>query len=254
MGVTILMYHAVHPARSVISTPPELFRQQMARLAEYGPPVVPLAQVVARLNTDAGLPDPAVVLTFDDGFQGLYETAFPILKRNQLPATIFLVTDYCGQTNAWPGQPPHIPTLPLLGWEQIEEMARHGIDFGAHTATHPQLNTLPPDDQRQEILSSKETIAARLGSAPPHFAYPYGAYSPDTLAIIRTAFEGACSTRIGQVSAASNRFALERVDAFYLQYAGLFGALARPWFPLYLAALRTLKAVRRATRQQAVPA
>jgi peptidoglycan/xylan/chitin deacetylase (PgdA/CDA1 family) len=222
----------------------------MAWLASHGPPVLPLEQVVSDLREGIPIQDPAVVLTFDDGFKCLYENAFPVLKHHQLPATIFLVTGYCGKANEWPGQPAHIPRLPLLDWPQIQEMARHGLTFGAHTVNHPRLDALPAESQKQEFLGSKRAIAQKLGTPPPVFAYPYGAFSQDSLSIARTSFEGACGTRIAQVSNLSDRYALARVDAYYLQAQGLFTSVNKPWFPLYLSARRYLRTLRLANQER----
>ena len=63
---------------------------------------------------------------------------------------------------------------PMLTWDQVAEMAEWGVEFGAHTVTHPILSTLPPERQEEEIRGSIETIERRLGVRPKVFAYPNG--------------------------------------------------------------------------------
>src|SRR5580700_4908300 len=105
----ILTYHSLDDSGSVISTPPVVFRRQMEFLAQSGIPVVPLDQAVARPGS--------VALSFDDGFGNLADHALPVLEQYHLPATIFVVSRYCGKMNNWPSQPAGgVPQLPLLSW------------------------------------------------------------------------------------------------------------------------------------------
>jgi peptidoglycan/xylan/chitin deacetylase (PgdA/CDA1 family) len=88
----ILLYHRVNdtedPFFDTVSA--GAFEAQMA-LLERCCSVLPLAEAVERSGAN-DLPPNAVVITFDDGYADNYESAFPILKRLGLPATIFLTT------------------------------------------------------------------------------------------------------------------------------------------------------------------
>ena len=79
------------------------------------------------------------VVTFDDGYETVYREAFPVLEELGFTATVFLITGYCGKQNSWPGHVSPVGEQLLLSWTQIEEMARHHIEFGSHTVTHPDL-------------------------------------------------------------------------------------------------------------------
>jgi peptidoglycan/xylan/chitin deacetylase (PgdA/CDA1 family) len=78
------------------------FEEQIKFLAlEYQ--VLPLREVVNRLRRRLPLPERAAVITFDDGFRSVYTTAFPVLKRLQIPFTVFLITSLVGSDQpAWP--------------------------------------------------------------------------------------------------------------------------------------------------------
>ena len=78
------------------------FEEQIKFLAlEYQ--VLPLREVVNRLRRRLPLPERAAVITFDDGFRSVYTTAFPVLKRFQVPFTVFLITSLVGSDQpAWP--------------------------------------------------------------------------------------------------------------------------------------------------------
>jgi len=62
----------------------------------------------------------------------------------------------------------------MLTWDQIRQMKRDGVLFGAHTVTHPVLGGLPPSRLEEEILGSKRMIENRLQAPARHFAYPFG--------------------------------------------------------------------------------
>lgn len=96
--VTVLMYHAV--LTSPLAVPDwcfldeRVFREQLEYLARRFE-VVSLHEAVRRLRNRM-VTRPTAAITFDDGFQSVYDVAFPILKRMGLPATVFVVTGLVG--------------------------------------------------------------------------------------------------------------------------------------------------------------
>jgi peptidoglycan/xylan/chitin deacetylase (PgdA/CDA1 family) len=132
----ILTYHSIDRSGSIISTSPEKFRRQLHLLKEQSLQVISLDELAACLSLDRPLPSDSIVITFDDGFRSVYDEAFPILQKMGFRATVFIVPEYCGRNNRWPGQPGMIPAFNLLGWDDIKEMSDQGIEFGAHTRSH----------------------------------------------------------------------------------------------------------------------
>lgn len=236
------MYHALDEQPSPIAIRPAVFAWQMRWLHEHGYRAIPLSRLVQCLHRNEPLPQRAVVITFDDGFESIYTAAFPILAEYGFAATVFLVTGYCGRQNDWPHQPLAIPCRPLLAWPQIRQLHEHGIEFGAHTITHPWLDRLAPADIEREVLASKAAIEDQLGHAVHVFAYPYGRYTPAVRAIVGRAFSGACSTRLGLVESGSDPLALERIEMLYLTQPMLFQWLAHPSFSFYLDLRRMARA------------
>src|SRR5438132_3962726 len=104
LRAAVLTYHAIDESGSVLSTSPRLFAQQMQILAASGVRTVPLTDL-PNLISAASTSAPVVALTFDDGFMSVYEYALPVIAGYGFPATVFVVSDYCGRTNAWPSQP-----------------------------------------------------------------------------------------------------------------------------------------------------
>jgi peptidoglycan/xylan/chitin deacetylase (PgdA/CDA1 family) len=230
----ILMYHAVHPQESVISLHPDIFAWQMRWLRDKEFNVIPLEQCANLIGRGETFPERAIVITFDDGYQGLYDYALPVLVENNFPATIFLVTDYCGRSNAWPGQPPGIPKLPLLEWSQIQEMHKNGITFGAHTMSHPRLDALNAGEIEEEIIGSKRVIEQRLGTEVFSFAYPYGRYDPGIKEVVGQNFRVACSTMMNYATNNSDYLLLPRVEMYYLKYPSMFKQLSNKKSQTYI--------------------
>jgi peptidoglycan/xylan/chitin deacetylase (PgdA/CDA1 family) len=222
----ILTYHSLDDSGSVISVSPAAFARQMAALTASGVRVVRLPEL-------RSAPGPAVALTFDDGFVNFAGVAAPVLSRYGFPATVFLVTDYCGKQNDWPGQWSSVPRLPLMDWPQIRDLSATGFDFGAHTATHPDLSRLDPGRAAEEVAGSKRRIEDALGCKVESFAYPYGGATPEVRRLVAEHFVTGCSTRLGYVTPASPREALERLDVYYLScdcfFRSLFGRSSR-WY------------------------
>jgi len=207
----ILTYHSLDESGSVISIRPGVFRAQMAFLAETRVPIVPLAEV---RNTPG-----AVAITFDDGFRNFFEHAFPVLQRYLFPATVFVVSAYCGGRNDWPTQPRStgVPFVELMSWSEVEEISRAGIEIGSHTATHPRMGALTPAEIEAELSVSRQVIEQRTGKAVRTLAYPYGESTPVVRAAARHHFRLACGTRLACLSPNSDNADLPRIDAYYLQ-------------------------------------
>ncbi|MBI3665129.1 MAG: polysaccharide deacetylase family protein [Acidobacteria bacterium] len=231
-GRAILTYHSLDDSGSVISVRPALFERQMEALAGARVKVVRLTELVSA-------PPPALALTFDDGFQNFADVAARALGHHGFPATVFLVTDYCGRRNDWPTQPEGIPRLPLMDWSCIRTLSGAGIEFGAHTATHPYLTAIREAEAREEILTSKQRIEDAIGQPVRAFAYPFGATSGPVRRMVKEYFTVGCSTRLGWVSPSSRPEALERLDVYYLSHLYLFRHLFQSSARWYLG-LRSL--------------
>jgi peptidoglycan/xylan/chitin deacetylase (PgdA/CDA1 family) len=230
----ILTYHSIDNNGSAISVSPEKFRSQVRQLKEMSFEVISLSQAVACLFQGEALPARSLVMTFDDGFKSVYHEAYPVLREMGLPATVFLVPEYCGRSNQWPGQPRRIPASELLDWKEIKEMSEHGIDFGAHTLTHRDLSQLPFDEAVREIRESKLILENRLGRPVRFFAYPYGKGTAAIRSIVGREFAAACSTELGFVTPQSDAFFLPRIDMYYFSRNCLLAKLDTPLVGLYL--------------------
>lgn len=215
---TILMYHMVcEPTNKLearFACPPARFSRHMQKLISDGFLPISLNQALERAFFQEEIPDKSVVITLDDGYEDNYTNAFPILEEYSIPASIFLTTGYLNGHNDWMDH-SDCPKHPIMNWDQIKEMSRHGINFGAHTVTHPRLTELENHRVRSEIEDSKKEIEDKLGETCDHFAYPYGLFNDKISRIVKeTGFSLACSTKSGFNNRSRDRFSLHRIEVY----------------------------------------
>jgi peptidoglycan/xylan/chitin deacetylase (PgdA/CDA1 family) len=239
----VLMYHNVHPDSSIISISSKTFSQQIEWLYQQGYKALGLSFLIDHIRNGIEIPEKSIFLTFDDGFAGLHEYVFPALLRYGFSSTIFLVSEYCGLNNDWPGQLANIPRMPLLNWDQIQEMDERGIEFGAHTVTHPMLDNLNPNEIKDEIRGSKEFIEKRLGHKINSFAYPYGRFNKKIKTIVEGEYRGACSTLVGLANSSSDPYVIERIDINLIKELWMFRRIKSADFPYYLALRRSIRSI-----------
>ncbi len=206
LRIPIFMYHYLEVVRNPkdtlrvrLAVTPTIFEEQLATLQKNGFHTLFVRDVPAILSGSLQVSRP-VVLTFDDGYEDFYTEAFPLLKKYQAHATLFLINDFIGKGD-------------YLTEAQIREIVASGlVEIGAHTLDHLDLRTLSINGQTRQILGSKDDLESRFGVAVTSFAYPSGRYTADTLSIVRkSGFTAAVSTNPGSLQAPSLIFTLRRL-------------------------------------------
>lgn len=121
----------------------------------------------------------SALITFDDGYMDNYISVYPNLKTFNIPATMFLTTDFIDD-KVYPGweKEKNNKKQMMLSWKEIKEMSENGISFGAHTQTHPVYKS---DDVKdityREIETSKKIIEEKINKKIYTFAFPEGRYN-----------------------------------------------------------------------------
>ncbi|MEB3768262.1 polysaccharide deacetylase family protein [Acinetobacter sp. MD2] len=175
----VVMLHQVtpHEVASGMNMPPEKFEQFLQLLVAKKSTFCFVSEIGDHQNQKN-----VVALSFDDGFMDNYLYAYPLLKKYQAKATIYLATQIEG--------------IEKLKLAQIQEMAASGlIEFGAHTQHH--VNLLKLDDQTafQEMQQSKLDVEKMVGKCPS-FAYPFGRFNEKHQQMAsEIGFKNAVSTR-----------------------------------------------------------
>ena len=217
--VPVLMYHEIttDPVLSGhLAVRPDEFALQLRYLRGGGFSSLHAGEF-ARLMKGGGpgLPARPVVLTFDDGFADFYDCALPMLQRYGFTATIYVTTGWIGDVDRPGGTGSGGPARPgpgMLSWSQVVAAAAAGIEIGAHTECHPQLDQLSPSVLRQELAGSKRLLEDRLGAPVTGLSYPFG-YSNRRVreAAVGVGYEYACAVANRLASTSDDKFALPRL-------------------------------------------
>jgi peptidoglycan/xylan/chitin deacetylase (PgdA/CDA1 family) len=233
--VPILTYHSLDETGSVISVSPLAFREHMRILRDGGFSGIALGRLLEAWTGGAALPPRPVVLTFDDAFRNFDEVARPVLQAAGFSATVFAVAGRCGATNDWPGQLARVPRLPLLSAAELRGLGAAGFEIGSHGLTHAALDGLPASDVEREVVGSKRALEDMLGRPVRLLAYPYGRSSADVRGLAAAHYEAACGVDMRAARPGRDRYALPRIDVYYLRRPALFRALGTPLGRAYVA-------------------
>ncbi|HPC35698.1 MAG TPA: polysaccharide deacetylase family protein [Candidatus Marinimicrobia bacterium] len=219
----ILAYHRILPddlalLRQPLAVSTTQFERQMLYLIDKGWQSMTLSEYFEIYDLKQKKPDRIFVITFDDGYRDNYYYAFPILKKYNLKATIFVVTglltvpktlQFDSAVNDNVTEMDYSITL-----EQMREMANYGIEFGSHTITHPRLDTIGLVEAEKEIDQSKRTLEQYLNQQVKTFCYPYGALNDDVIALVsKSGYQCAVVTPTRQ-EIKESRFTLIRVGVY----------------------------------------
>lgn len=247
--IPILMYHHLVPDDvytemnyesngSVITTSD--FEEQMSYLHDNGYQTYFMSELLAMLQSDEPLPEKAVVLTFDDGYESNYVYAHPILQKYNLKANIAPVVKSSEDITAENQKPYTDYDTPHLSFAQLQEMQESGVwEIGSHSydghgeitidnkgKTGPFLNNHMADPETKEVETdeeylqritddlaiSKKVLDDNLGEQDRFFVYPFGRYNKDLYNVVKnTGFSCAVTTQNGYAKKNSDLYALPRL-------------------------------------------
>lgn len=206
-GIPVLLYHHVNNDNShmpQLTVPVLEFERQISALQAAGFHTISLDSLITYMKGEpVDLPDKPIVITFDDGYEDNYSTAFPILKKHGFHAAVFVV----GLNFDRPGH---------LSNHQAREMITAGFTIGAHSMTHKNLTTFYGQDLTYEVTGSKQKAEQATRTRVKYFAYPGGFYNLSTLEAVREAgFSGAFTTLPGlNRPEVENVYLLRRIPIF----------------------------------------
>lgn len=228
--IPILLYHRitedVAPRHRKWALDPRIFAAHMSYLQDHNYTPITVTQLGRAMADHAvHVPERPVVLTFDDGLADFYAAALPVLQSYAFVATLYITVGFVGATSRGIYPDPENEER-MLTWPQIVALDAAGIECGAHSYTHPQLDILPPAAAREEIGHPKTVLEQHLGRPVSSFAYPHGYYSPLVRRLVQEAeYSSACAVKHAMSALTDDRFALARIivsaDTDLNSFAGL---------------------------------
>jgi peptidoglycan/xylan/chitin deacetylase (PgdA/CDA1 family) len=165
---------------------PDAFAEHLDTIVASGATTMTVSSFVDRLKSGT-LPEHPALVTFDDGFADIRDTALPQLLQRGMTCTVYVTTGFMEAAQGPQGEA-------MLDRQAVCELAMGGCEIGAHSHTHPQLDTLTTARAKSEITVSKalleDTVAMRVRS----FAYPHGYSSGSVRRQVHEAgFDSACA-------------------------------------------------------------
>jgi len=180
VSASILMYHHIGPLpqdaddiRRGLTVSSENFDSQMKYLKENGYNVLTMKEMYV-LVAQSKLPEKAVILTFDDGYQDNYLYAEPVLENYGFKATFNIITDDIGQAE-------------YMTPEEVIALSKKGHELASHTVSHPSLEQLSGDALMSELVDSKSALEKMTADKVITLCYPAGKYDAEVEAAAKSA-------------------------------------------------------------------
>lgn len=208
----ILVYHSVCTDPPEWIAPyavcPETFSAHLDVVMESGRQPLTVSQYVDGLRGATSLPPTAVLITFDDGFADFADNALPALADRKLPSTLYVTTGALADRR----QESVLPRARMLRSTDLTGLEAGGVEIGAHSHTHRQMDVLPISEVKRELSLSGMLLTEMLGHNVRSFAYPHGYWRRAILRLVQEAgFGSACAVSNSFSSTANRVLALPRL-------------------------------------------
>lgn len=203
----IIMYHYVEyvqdkndKLRIALNTTPSVLDWQIKSLTDNHYNFFFARDVPDIISGKITLPAKPIFLTFDDGYEDFYYYAFPILKKYQTKATIYIMYNFLNRRG-------------YLNVSQVKEIIKSGlVEVASHTLDHYYLKNSKESTAWSEIYDNKIQLEKLFKISVPSFAYPYGAFDEPSLELVKKAgHTNAVSVIPGTYQSENNLFYLSRI-------------------------------------------
>ena len=201
-SIIVLMYHRFEderfPSTSISS---KNFQNQIKYLKENNFNILPISDLVLFFDKKYDIPEKSVFLTIDDGYKSFYEHAYPVLRKNKLPFSLFLSTKFVSNEKS----------SDFMNWEMIQELSKNKGEILNHTHSHPKLLELQINEVEKEFGLAEKEITSKIGRLQKVVSYPYGESSPEIQELVnKMGYNIGFSQHSSPVHINENKLALPR--------------------------------------------
>ena len=182
LSTVVFMYHRFgddrYPSTNIRL---EQFEKHLEYIKKNNFKVWPLSKIVRYIQEGHKLPEKTVAITIDDAYISTYIEAYPRLKAQKYPFTVFVSTSAVDSSSK-----------NYMSWKQMREMSKNGAEFANHSLTHPFLlsRSLQTKEEcksrvENEVRGAQKRLQKELGEDtnkyPKLFSYPFGEYDENVI-------------------------------------------------------------------------
>jgi peptidoglycan/xylan/chitin deacetylase (PgdA/CDA1 family) len=217
--IPVLLYHGVAPTAPASLQPwvmhPDRFAAHMDLVVERGLTPLTVSELVDAYRGERPLPERPIAITFDDGMADFAEHAWPALRARELTATMYVVAGSIGGEVDWLDDLGDHPPA-MLTADEIRALDADGCEIGAHSMTHPELDTLRRRPIGDEVELSRRELSTIVGRPVRSFAYPHGYHDRRVKdAVVRAGYDSAAAVREAFSSRGDDTLALARITVLH---------------------------------------
>ncbi len=194
--IPIIMYHQItkkSSRRGRYTVMYDEFKNDIMYLKEKGYTTIDMTELISYVHGEGTLPEKPIIITFDDGFESVYEYVYPLLQELDMCAVASIVGEY---TNFFTENPDHNVTYSYMDWHEIKELAKGDVieiqnhSFDLHRNDNTRKGICNKKDENvasyntevgADILKMQDLMKQKTGYRPNTLTLPFGAYRKETI-------------------------------------------------------------------------
>lgn len=154
----------------------EDFKAHLQEIEHSGYTIMPLPEMIHALKNKLPLPERALAITFEGGYQSAFKKAMPLLIQKRIPFTVFYASSHAENDYEQ-----------YMGWSDLRQLTRHNfINFGILPDIYARIRDF--DETENKRLLNNAVLAYRkfFNKEPEFLSYPFGEYTQSYKKFIET--------------------------------------------------------------------
>ncbi len=198
--IPIIMYHQItkkSSRRGKYTVMYDEFRNDMMYLKEKGYTTIDMTDLIEYVYGKGKLPEKPIIITFDDGFESVYEYVYPLFKELGMCGVASIVGEY---TTFFTENPDHNVTYSYMDWAEVNELVKgdiieiqnHSYDLHKNNNGRKGISKKKDEDAASyntevgtDIMKMQNIMKEKTGYTPNTLTFPFGAYKEETIALAK---------------------------------------------------------------------